>query len=235
MTSRTLLAAAALGACTGTAHASGITIAEQTFNPEVVGYQVSEAVPGGLFDSRAADNFTVAQPVIVTHASWVGAEESFFSNDFPGNLDSFLVEFFDDSGGTPGASLYDETIEIENIQTVDTGFNIANDPDEGDIFEFTVTLATPLVLAPGEYWFSTGAIGIDDFFNDDSFFWGFSGDGDDTYAVQTPANSGFPFFIPAQFVDPDNADLAFTLRGVPSPGAAGLLGAAGLAALRRRR
>jgi hypothetical protein len=227
----------AIAATSAASHAATgpFTIAEQPFNPDVGAFQPSEAMPGGLFDTRAADNFTVDAPVTITHASWIGAEEGFFSVGFPGNLAGFLVEFFDDNAGTPGASLASQTFDIADITATDTGFDLFNDPAEGDIYEFTAELATPLTVAPGQYWFSAGAMGVNNFFDDDTFFWGFSADGDDQYALQTPANSGFPFFIPNAFTDPDNADLAFTLTGIPAPAAASLLAPACLAAARRRR
>jgi len=217
------------------AAAASITIADQSFNPDVPGYQVSEAQPGGLFDTRAADNFTAPGNFTITTASWIGAEESFFSNDFPGNIAGFVVEFFADNAGVPGASIGAETFDIADIQTVDTGFNILNDPSDGDIYRFTATLTTPIDITAGQYWFSVGALGVNNFFDDDTFFWGFSGDGDDQYAIQTPANTGFPFFIPNAFVDDENADLAFSISGIPAPGAAAPLALAAALTARRRR
>lgn len=218
------LAALAVAACSSSAQ----TAFSQPFTPASIGGAISEGVAGGFFNERQADNFALTSPANIQQVRWWGAEEGFFSVDFPGNIAGFRVEIFQDAAGLPGAPLATETVAIADLETASTGLSFAFGQE---VFQFTHTLSTPIALnAATPYWFSVGVIPVAPLGNADSFFWAFTpaGTGDGARAFEDPVFSGFA-------AEPTPADdMAFELI-IPAPGSVALLGLVGLAAGRRRR
>lgn len=230
---RTVLA---LGAVAALASSASAQIASQPFDGITDSFVISEATPGGFFDNRGADNFSVGTASFIDGVSWWGTEEGFFSADFPGNIASFEVSILADDAGAPGAVAATATVApgSANLTATDTGLDSFN---LGDIFRFDFAFDTAPELPAGEYWLSIGANPVTDFLDDDSFFWAYSTSGDGTIAEVTPADGN------AWVVAPPG-DLGGTANGlalevfatpVPAPGAFALAGLAGLAGTRRRR
>ncbi|MEL6739571.1 MAG: hypothetical protein AAFP26_02825 [Planctomycetota bacterium] len=181
---------------------------------------------GGFFDVRQADNFSLSEATTITGAAWSGFEESFFSPDFPGNIAGFSVEFFTAAGGVPDSSVFQADFLLADLsQTILSpgvpGLTLT-------VAEWEASFAS-FDLAAGDYFFAVNVISVNGTANDDSFVWNTSIAGDGAAATETGVGSG------AWAANAN--DQAFAIRGVPvpTPAVAGLFGAAGLLAARRRR
>ncbi len=105
-----------------------------------------------------AENFTLSEGKLIGQiVFWTG----YFSTDTPINPDTLTVIFHSDDAGLPGAAIYTEAnVAYERVQTGVVLFGVHE-------WMHTLTLASPVILAPGNYWIeiynSTGT-GTDDFF-----------------------------------------------------------------------
>ena len=90
-----------------------------------------------------AENFILNAPATVTQiVLWGG----YADEDTPPATDNFTMHFFTDSGGWLGAPIYSESaIAYSRVQTGDMDSGI-------HVWRHTLTLATPVSLAPGTYW-----------------------------------------------------------------------------------
>ncbi len=219
-----------LTACAVTCFAAPGAFAQlysQPIDPSVfVPGTISEGSPGGFFDRKLADNFTLAATSTVDGITWWGSEEEFFSVGFPGNIAGFNVEIFTSVGGLPGASVFQTNALIGSLNVTPVA---TPDPTQS-IQRIDLDLTgSPINLVGGtEYWLSVGALPVTDFANDDSFFWANAGlNVDGLTALDAPINGSFAS-LPGD-------DLAFELNGViPEPASLGMLGLAAGFLVRRR-
>jgi hypothetical protein len=183
----------------------------------------SDGVPGQFYDQLIGDNFTLGSATGVSGITWWGGSEFF---DFPDltNMQSFQLQIYADAGGLPGASLLSLSVAtaLTNPTIVGVGINGEN------VYRQEVSFGT-LNLGPGNYHLSIGATLVNGF--GDAWVWNSSvaGFGDSFSARFNPDSTG-----PWQNVA-GLGDLAFEINAIPAPGAASMLGLAGIAALRRRR
>ncbi len=186
---------------------------------------VSEAVSGGFYDERAADNFVLAGDSSIEGLTFTASEEGFFTSpDWPGNLASFSIEIFADDAGLPGASLYSDTVSAAAVTAVDTGLDQFNG---SDIYEVSYDLTSALNVVAGTYWLSVAANPVTDFNNDDSFFLAPGIEQVVGNAMSSPVGSPWA-------LNPDaTAEFAFSIVGIPEPSTILLLGLAAFAIRRR--
>jgi len=110
-------------------------------------------------EQAQAENFSVAGPVTLTSLTLWGG---YFPDSSPQISDSFTVVFHSDAGGAPGAVFgAPQTVLTTRLDSGQDLFSV-------DVYEFTLTLSSPLTLTQGIYWVEV--------FNDtggdsDSFFW----------------------------------------------------------------
>jgi hypothetical protein len=93
--------------------------------------------------SQAADDFVVPNTAI-WKITTVAASGAIVLSDGSGVL-SMTVQFYADSAGLPSTRLYSQTIASGSIGGLASGV-------------LSITLASPLTLGPGHYWFSAQAI-----------------------------------------------------------------------------
>lgn len=222
---KSIIVAAVLAAA-GSASAQ---LFEQEIDPAFAG-ALSDA-PGGFFDVRQADNFTLAEQSFVDGFSWAGFQEAFDGlnfpvGSFPGNIAGFSVELFEAAGGLPGSSIFQQDILLGDLDVLTIAPGVPGMSSE--VAQFTASIST-LTLDAGEYFFAVNLIANAPTLDDPSWVWASSLQGDGLSATETGVFSG-------NFAA-STGDFAFAVLGepVPAPGAAALLGLGGLAAIRRRR
>ena len=155
----------------------------------------------GTGQQSIADNFVLAAPALIGQITFWGG---YYPGDIPLATDAIRVIIHSDSGGAPGAVVYDESnVASSKVQTGGILFGVHE-------YEFTLNLATQVNLAAGTYWV--------ELFNDttgnaDQFFWE-TGDLDVTNGI---AGSGYAFETPAVTWNLDPAtDLSLQLdAGTP--------------------
>lgn len=95
----------------------------------------------------------IAEDVVVSGGMPVAVDEIlvwaiYHPNNTPPGVNSPMVRFYSDSGGLPGTLLAQESSVPTAI--IDTGL------DDGvwnlDVYELTLSLVTPVELAPGTWW-----------------------------------------------------------------------------------
>ncbi|MCK0505605.1 PEP-CTERM sorting domain-containing protein [Aromatoleum anaerobium] len=165
----------------------------------------------GFFGFQNADAFSLAGPSTVTGFRWWGTEVS--------DVSLFVVRLFDDVATAPDTF---DTLGGSIIARPTSLTDSAATP----IFEFDLTLSTPLQLDGSAY--------LSVFLDTDQEFWFWleSAEGDSVSAFRGVDGDVWAMLPP---------DLAFAVtgeavtQGVPEPGALALLGIAALAGLAGRR
>jgi hypothetical protein len=149
-----------------------------------------------------AENFVLAAPALIGQITFWGG---YFSTDTPLTTDVIRVLVHSDSGGVPGAVVYDESnVASTRVQTGVVLFGVHE-------WEFTLTLAAPVNLSAGTYWIE---LFNDTTGNPDDFFWE-TGNLDGTHGS---AGSGWATATPAVSWNFDGAtDMAIQLDGPASP------------------
>lgn len=183
----------------------------------------SENQDGGFYNQRLAEDFNLGAGSTIQVVHFWGSEEGYFSLGYPGNISAYVIEFYADAGGNPGALLDSQTLGVGSVTATDTGLDLFSG---SDIFQFSADIAD-LNLGAGNYHVGVSALFINSTQSDDSFFLapGLNAGA----SVASPPSGSYLF-------DPNATGFAFELEGVvPAPGALALLGLAGVAARRRRR
>jgi hypothetical protein len=163
------------------------------------------------------DDFTLASDADITSVQWTG---SYFNPPTQGTITAFTVDFYADSGGTPGALLQSFNVAGTNGES-SLGNDSAGDPT------YAYSMNVNFISTAGtKYWMSI----VPDLGFPPQWGWE-AGTGGDGIAYQD-------FFGTLSEV---TSDMAFQLNGttVPEPISVGLMGsvvvALGLAKLRRNR
>jgi MYXO-CTERM domain-containing protein len=181
----------------------------------------SDGVAGQFWSQRIADNFVLDNNYVVDGIRWWGSSENYIFDDLT-NFGAFIIEFYDDAGGTPGASIGQFSVDIGDANATPTGLMNGNGGHEYQL-EAPVNIA---LNGGTQYWVSVGSKNLSP--GDDGFIWSLNfNEGDGNIAADFFDGFGYSTF--------GGFDMAFELTGVPTPGSAALLGLAGLAASRRRR
>lgn len=182
---------------------------------------------------RRADNFTIASGGTATAIRWWGGDESADATPDLVNLVSFNIRIYAstiDGGGNaiPGTVLFEQ-----NVSKAASNPTLVPGSTTGllgaPLYRFETTLSSSLTLAPGvQYWLSVaGALSSPPNAGVEAWAWASSLTGDTIIAQDTFNGAGF-----AQ-ATLSRRNAAFEI--IPSPGTAGLLVIAGLAASRRKR
>jgi hypothetical protein len=183
----------------------------------------SDGVPGQFWSQRIADNFVLDNDYVVDGIRWWGSSENYLSNDLT-NFKNFVIEFYDDAGGAPGASIGQVVVDKNNTNPTLTGAQ-----NSGGGLEYLMETSLNLHLLGGvAYWVSVGSENVNP--GDDGFVWSTNfTHGEGNIAADFFDGAGYqPLFV--------GSDQAFELTGaVPAPGAAAVLGLGGMLAARRRR
>jgi hypothetical protein len=155
---------------------------------------------GGLgWMYEVADNFDADGPWTISNLEFWGAQGS----PTPATTDGFMIRFYTDNNGQPGALL--STQDVFSF-TQDTYFTwIPAYPIPG--FHYTLNLVSPFTVpAPGRYWMAIVAIQSYGGPNDRQWFWNVSSTTHLPYCVQNPAP-------PNGVYDAQSYDTAFVLYG----------------------
>ena len=80
----------------------------------------SDGVPGQFWSQRIADNFTLGSNYTVDGIRWWGNSENYTTPDL-GNFKNFVIEFYQDAGGIPGASIGQVVVGTGNTNATPTG------------------------------------------------------------------------------------------------------------------
>lgn len=220
---KTVLSALALTALAGVASARPVLYSQPVDTS--AGGIFSDAITGQYYDQLIGDGFALSGNSQVTGVTFWGASENFSGDVDLSNMSSFTVTLHANAAGIPGAALYSETFATAATNPVQIGV----DPFAGsNLYRQEVTFTAAQNLAAGSYFVSIGATLIDGFGS--AWIWESSlGGFGDNISAQLPVGGAWANF--AGF-----GDMSFEINGVvPTPGAASLLGVAGLAGLRRRR
>ncbi len=167
---------------------------------------------GPFATQRIADNFVLGSSATIGSVDYWGVY-------FPNNIqsDSFQIDIYADAFGQPGTLLYSGAPSA--LVAVDSGV----DAFGVDVYEYTATLATPFAAGAGiQYW-----IGITNATNLGSS-WGW------VTANGVDSNGSYSLDAGGTWNQLGSSS-AFRLNEVPAPASFGLVGLAGLGALRRRR
>jgi hypothetical protein len=177
-----------------------------------------------------AENFVLGSTSQITAAHWSGIYYTFPNNVQTGVItptaDNFSVEIFGDSGGNPGTAPID--VLSGTLVRTDTGTTKFG----SELFDYTITLSSPLVLGPGTYYFDPVDNAAPDY-----FYWAVVSNTGNFWVRDTP-NPGTWIENNSNHVP---STMAFSLEGyaVPLPSAAWgglvLLGGLGLMTVVRRR
>lgn len=198
-------------------------------NPVPAAGYVSSVFPEPDFPSQRiaetiAPPFGLVLPARVYRIDWWGGVNSGDGFDIS-NIESFNIVVASQFNGD---ILMNETISVDDI-TSSLEFDNVGSPDPAIYrFSYRITENPPLFGSEAGI-ISIAANYADDVAGQQRFLWALSGEGDDELFVNIE-NSGY---TPLQSGTPN---VAYALYGfVPTPGAAALLGIAGVAASRRRR
>ena len=123
----------------------------------------SDGAPGQYYDQRFADDFAVISPTPLTGVTWVGASENYLNPDLT-NLESFVIEIFEDDGGLPGASLLRTTFDLAATDPV----SIGTDGVSGAML-YRHRVSIDLSLNPGIYYLSISGVNVQPL--DDAWIW----------------------------------------------------------------
>lgn len=182
----------------------------------------TDAIDGQFYGQRLADNFMLDSSAEINGVRWWGSSENYFNADLS-NFDSFVVSFLADDAGLPGMTVAEFTFTLGQTNPIDTGtVSIADAPQ----YVFEAKFDSFMLEGGVTYWLSIGSINVAA--DGDAFVWTHSSGGDSTIASDFFDGTGFQRFD-------NDPSVAFEIQAVPSPGAATLIGLAGLVALRRRR
>jgi hypothetical protein len=167
----------------------------------------SDGVPGQFWSTRIADDFVLSDPVNrrVTEVTWWGSPEGMSHFELT-NWTDWVVRFYEDDGGLPGAELYNETVPLEQTDPIWTGnYNM----DGGKEYMQTVELATPPTFYIEQtYWISVGAVAIEPY--DDGWRWSLNYfEGNNAMAADYFDGNGYTH---------RDGDVAFVLVGGPAGG-----------------
>lgn len=136
-TSMTLLA--------GVAHAGSNPVVYQqnaSSTPNAYASQFDTGANGDF--SKVYDDFSLATATTITDVHWTGL---YFNSSRTTGVDSFLIQFWSDAGGTAGSLLYSATIANANETLV-----------SGDSYTYDVDLANAFSVQAGTtYWLSIQA------------------------------------------------------------------------------
>lgn len=203
------------------------TVYDQLTGLAPVSYWGSQLNADPVRNFRTFDNFTLNADAQITSVDWNGVlDEALGSDGFQfatlDTISGFQITFYDNTGAFgPGAALSDQFVPSALITQTGAGtFNSI----------YSAPISPVALLAGEQYWFSVAAL----LPNPDApvLLWlgGAAnapvGPGDALSAADAGVNG----------VDGTRPfDLLFRLNGVPTPGAASLLGLAMLTGTRRRR
>jgi hypothetical protein len=199
-----------------------IVYAQRPDPVNVFGY-FADGVPGQFYSQRIADDFVLGGSTSINGVRWWGSSENYVFPDLT-NFSSWVVNIYNDNGGSVGASITGDMIfGAGSTNATATGrTSVVGSTEYVQNVKFN-----PVALQAGvRYWISIGTINTAPF--DDAWTWHVSDQGNSTIAADFFDGAGYTTF-------PGNQDVAFELQAIPTPGAAALLGVAGLAGLRRRR
>lgn len=94
--------------------------------------------------AKVYDEFSLATATTITDVHWTGL---YFNNSRTTGVDSFLIQFWSDAGGTAGSLLYSATVANANETLV-----------TGDTYTYDVDLANAFAAQAGTtYWLSIQA------------------------------------------------------------------------------
>jgi hypothetical protein len=143
-----------------------------------------------------AEDFVLGANSEITKANWSGA---YINNTAP--TDNFTVQIYGDNGGEPGASPI--ALLTGSLLRTDTGTQIIG----REVFDYSLTLSSPLALGPGTYYFDP----IDSVAND-AFYWA---------VVSTSSGNFWVRDNPPGTWEERTSTLAFSLEGfAPLPNVA---------------
>jgi len=201
----------------------------------VVSTRASQNQGGGPIEFQTWDNFSLLVSTSITGVTWQGSYFNTLVSDPTfapsANAAGFVVQFFSDLAGTPGALLISQTFTPAAANETFVGQQAFSATLGLSIYNYSVALAPTITASAGtSYWLSVYALSPLASATEAQWGWngGTGGDGSSVQAV---------FAV----VNPANLDRAFALEGVavPEPVSASLLalGLSGLAAraVRRRR
>jgi len=150
--------------------------------PTTRGCQLSD--PGADEIEVHADNFVVGPAPIQIDEVVVWA--AYIFGNVPG-VDNFHVRFLFDSAGLPGPDAAPQEVMVPAARA-DTGIDLEDGPGgiSVDIYEFTLSLESPVLLSPGTYWIEV----YNDVTNTRDVFCWIDGDPDPTNGLLGTASAG---------------------------------------------
>ncbi len=180
-----------------------------------------------FYSQRIAVAFSPDQWCLSKGLTFWGSSEN-FSTPGLGNVLQFYVSILnDDAGnpGNPGQVLSEQTLFLNQFTVTPTGRDNALGGHE---YKFEIPdMGFRVALTPGtQYWMNVGAI-LDEPMED---AWGWTFSNSQSWGVASN-----PWKAPGWQTVPNQYGVAFTLTGVPAPGAVMLGAIAALAAGRARR
>ena len=205
---------------------------DQPAQSPVVSTRASQNQAGGTIEFQSWDNFTLALDTSITGVTWQGSYFNTVAVDPsippPANSSGFVVGFYSDSAGTPGALLQSQTFTPAGANETFVGVG-AFGAFGLSVYNYSAALAPSFSATAGTpYWLSVYA--LSPFSSPTEAQWGWNGG---------TGGDGSSFQAIGAVTSPVPFDRAFALEGVPEPVSASLLalGLSGLAAraVRRRR
>ncbi len=109
-----------------------------------------------VFAFKAADNFTLPSTSTIDQVRWWGNGDGFGSSDL-NNFTQYTVTLYQRLGnGLPGAVIDQETFATANTNPVNTHLQSFSGTN---VWQQTVSLASPQTLAAGQYMLTVGVSG----------------------------------------------------------------------------
>jgi hypothetical protein len=168
----------------------------------VGGYSSQDARnPGGLgWFSEVQDNFPAQANWTINRVEFWGG----YVTSVPGHTHGFMIRFYADNNGAPGALLL-----TQDVMSFSEDVYFTQGGNNG--YDYALTLNTPFVVpAAGQYWVSVVAI-LDRGGSSTEPQWGWA-----QALVMTPPHAIQHFF--GQILNPNNADMSFVLYGLVGSG-----------------